>query len=67
MDLCLSCKACKSECPSSVDVAKLKAEFLQHYYDSHGIPLRTKLIAYITEINKIASVWPWFYNTCDEQ
>ncbi|OFX89026.1 MAG: FAD-binding protein [Bacteroidetes bacterium GWF2_33_16] len=62
MDLCLSCKACKSECPSSVDVAKLKAEFLQHYYDSHGIPLRTKLIAYITEINKIASVWPWFYN-----
>lgn len=62
MDLCLSCKACKSECPSSVDIAKLKAEFLQHYYDSHGVPLRTKLIAYITEINKIASIWPWFYN-----
>jgi FAD/FMN-containing dehydrogenase/Fe-S oxidoreductase len=62
MDLCLSCKACKSECPSSVDAAKLKAEFLQHYYDSHGIPLRTRLIAYITEINKIASVWPWIYN-----
>src|SRR5450432_1484000 len=34
MDLCLSCKACKSECPSNVDVAKLKAEFLQHYYDT---------------------------------
>ncbi|MGE0088769.1 MAG: FAD-binding and (Fe-S)-binding domain-containing protein [Bacteroidales bacterium] len=62
MDMCLSCKACKSECPSSVDVAKLKAEFLQHYYDSHGIPIRTRLIAYITEINKIASIWPWFYN-----
>ncbi len=53
MDLCLSCKACKSECPSSVDVAKLKAEFLQHYYDANGIPLRTRLIAYITKINKL--------------
>ena len=40
MDLCLSCKACKSECPSNVDIAKLKAEFLQHYYDANGIPLR---------------------------
>jgi len=62
MDLCLSCKACKSECPSSVDVAKLKAEFLQHYYDEHGIPLRSRLIAYITEINKLASIAPSFYN-----
>lgn len=62
MDLCLSCKACKSECPSSVDVAKLKAEFLQHYYDAHGIPLRSRLIAYITEINKLASILPGFYN-----
>jgi FAD/FMN-containing dehydrogenase/Fe-S oxidoreductase len=62
MDLCLSCKACKSECPSSVDVAKLKAEFLQHYYDAHGIPLRSRLIAYITEINKLASIVPSLYN-----
>ncbi len=62
MDLCLSCKACKSECPSSVDVAKLKAEFLQHYYDAHGVPFRSKLIAYITEINKLASIWPGLYN-----
>jgi len=51
MDLCLSCKACKSECPSGVDVAKLKAEFLQHYYDAHGIKLRTRLIAYITKVS----------------
>ncbi|MFC2104614.1 FAD-binding and (Fe-S)-binding domain-containing protein [Bacteroidota bacterium] len=63
MDLCLSCKACKSECPSSVDVAKLKAEFLQHYYDAHGVPLRSRLIAYITEINKLASIWSWVYNS----
>ncbi|MFA3781817.1 FAD-binding and (Fe-S)-binding domain-containing protein [Melioribacteraceae bacterium 4301-Me] len=55
MDLCLSCKACKSECPSSVDMAKLKSEFLQHYYDANGIPLRTKLIAYLPKINSFAS------------
>ncbi len=62
MDLCLSCKACKSECPSGVDVAKLKAEFLQHYYDSHGIPLRTRLIANITKVNKLGSVLPSVFN-----
>jgi len=55
-DLCLSCKACKSECPSSVDVAKLKAEFLQHYYDANGIPLRTRAIAYISRINAIGAL-----------
>ncbi len=55
-DLCLSCKACKSECPSSVDIAKLKAEFLQHYYDANGIPLRTRAIAYISRINALGSM-----------
>lgn len=58
MDLCLSCKACKSECPSSVDVAKLKAEFLQQYYDVHGIPLRSRLVAYISRINALGSIVP---------
>ncbi len=62
MDLCLSCKACKSECPSSVDVAKLKAEFLQHYYDANGAPLRSKMIANIMHINKLGSIWPAFTN-----
>lgn len=62
MDLCLSCKACKSECPSSVDVAKLKAEFLQHYYDSNGIPLRTWFIANITTFNRLGSIFPGLYN-----
>ncbi len=47
LDLCLSCKACKSECPSSVDMAKLKAEFLQHWYDDHALSPRTRLIAYL--------------------
>jgi FAD/FMN-containing dehydrogenase/Fe-S oxidoreductase len=62
LDLCLSCKACKSECPSNVDMAKLKAEFLQHYYLSHGVPLRTMLIANITSINKLGSVTPAVFN-----
>jgi FAD/FMN-containing dehydrogenase/Fe-S oxidoreductase len=54
LDLCISCKACKSECPSNVDMAKLKAEFLQHYYDIHGIPLRSRLVAYLPRLNKLA-------------
>lgn len=62
LDYCLSCKGCKSECPSSVDITKLKAEFLQHYYESHGIPLRTLLIAYIAKINRLGSIVPGIYN-----
>jgi len=62
MDLCLSCKACKSECPSSVDIAKLKAEFLQHYYDSHGVPLRSRLVAGFADGARLASVFPGIYN-----
>jgi len=62
MDLCLSCKGCKSECPSNVDVAKLKAEFLQHYYDANGVPLRSKLIANFTRSAKLGSMAPGIYN-----
>jgi Fe-S oxidoreductase len=62
MDLCLSCKGCKSECPSNVDMTKLKAEFLQHYYDANGIPLRSRLIANISKINKIGSLFPSLTN-----
>lgn len=62
LDLCLSCKGCKAECPSGVDIAKMKGEFLQHWYDKHGIPLRTLLIAYISKINKIGSLAPAVFN-----
>ncbi len=62
MDLCLSCKGCKSECPSNVDMAKLKGDFLQHYYDANGVPFRTKLIANFTKLNKLASTVPGLYN-----
>ena len=57
MDLCLSCKGCKSECPSNVDVAKLKAEFLQHYYDANGVPFRSRLIANFTASARLGSRW----------
>jgi len=62
MDLCLSCKGCKSECPSNVDVAKLKAEFLQQYYDANGIPFRSKLIANFSRSAKLGSIFPAMYN-----
>ncbi len=62
LDLCLSCKGCKSECPSSVDVGKMKAEFLQKTYDTKGIPFRSKLIGTFTKQMRLASIAPWAYN-----
>lgn len=62
MDLCLSCKGCKSECPSNVDITKYKAEFLQRYYHKHGIKLRTRLIAYITKVNSLGAIAPAVFN-----
>jgi FAD/FMN-containing dehydrogenase/Fe-S oxidoreductase len=62
LDLCLSCKGCKTECPSGVDVGKMKAEFTQHYYDTHGAPLRSKLIAGFDSLMKLASIAPRAYN-----
>ncbi|AFK02768.1 FAD linked oxidase domain protein [Emticicia oligotrophica DSM 17448] len=62
MDLCLACKGCKSECPSNVDVAKLKMEFLQHYQEQNGVPLRSWLIGNYSKMSNLASYVPWAYN-----
>ncbi|MBF8150678.1 FAD-binding protein [Winogradskyella sp. F6397] len=61
-DLCLSCKACASECPSSVDVASLKAEFQYQYQKENGVSFRTKLFAYNNRINGVASRTPALIN-----
>ena len=55
MDLCLQCKSCQTECPSSVNMAKLKSEFLSHYHAEHGTPLRDRVVSNIHLINRIGS------------
>ncbi|CAA9574156.1 MAG: Fe-S protein, homolog of lactate dehydrogenase SO1521 [uncultured Thermomicrobiales bacterium] len=55
LDLCLSCKACKTECPSSVDMAKLKVEFLAHYQAKHGTPLRSRVFGHIHTISRLTA------------
>lgn len=55
MALCISCKACKAECPSAVDMAKIKTEFLAQYYDVHGTPLRARFFANGRGLNRLGS------------
>ncbi len=55
MDLCLECKACKAECPSNVDMAKLKYEFLDHYHRANGLPLRNRIFGAIETLNRVGS------------
>lgn len=62
LDLCLECKGCKAECPSNVDMAKLKYEFLAHYNEANGTPLRSKMFAHIHAASKVASLWPSLAN-----
>src|SRR6266403_5659529 len=62
MDLCLSCKGCKSECPSNVDVARLKAEWLQQRYDARGVPMRARLIGGFSQAMALASIAPGVFN-----
>ena len=62
LELCLSCKACKTECPASVDMAAYKAEFMANYYASHRRPLPARFFARIHEIARLASTAPGLAN-----
>ncbi|SEG48138.1 FAD-binding and (Fe-S)-binding domain-containing protein [Flavobacterium urumqiense] len=57
-ELCVSCKACASECPSNVDVAALKSEFLYQYQKANGFSLRNKIFAYNSKLNQLGSIAP---------
>ncbi len=54
-DLCLECKACKSECPTNVDMARLKAEFLHQYYAKHGLPWRNRVFGHVARLSRWGS------------
>ena len=62
LDSCLACKGCKNECPSNVDMTRLRAEALQHYYDRHGIPFRSFMVARMAQIEQLGFIIRPLYN-----
>ncbi len=62
MDLCLECKGCKAECPANVDMAKLKYEFLHHYHQANGLPLRSRLFGRIARLDALGARMPGLVN-----
>jgi len=62
MDLCLECKGCKAECPSNVDMAKLKYEFLHHYYKANGLPLRNRMFGRVAKLSALGARTPRLTN-----
>ena len=65
MDLCVGCKGCKRECPTGVDMARMKIEFLAHYKARHGHTLKDRLIAHLPDYAPAASRVPWLLNLRD--
>lgn len=62
LDLCLSCKGCKNECPSNVDMALMKAEFTYQYNQINGTPFRSKLFGNVAKLNRLGSIFPAMTN-----
>ncbi|RMD79913.1 MAG: FAD-binding oxidoreductase, partial [Lentisphaerae bacterium] len=62
LELCVQCKACQTDCPSQVDIARMKSEFLYHYQQVHGVPLRNRIFANIDTLNRLGSLTPRLSN-----
>ena len=62
LDLCLSCKACKTECPSNVDISRLKAEYTAQRFKLHGKPIAARAFGHIRQMNRVGSIAPKFSN-----
>jgi FAD/FMN-containing dehydrogenase/Fe-S oxidoreductase len=62
MELCISCKGCKSECPANVDMTRLKAEWQQHYHDARGTPWRSRLVANFSRLAALGTLAPALHN-----
>ncbi|MEI8365238.1 MAG: FAD-linked oxidase C-terminal domain-containing protein [Parachlamydiaceae bacterium] len=63
MDLCIECKGCQRECPSQVDMAKMKSELLYKYQEKHGYSLRNRIFGHIHHLDKLASPFALMFNT----
>ena len=62
LSTCLACKGCRKECPSGVDMTRLRAEVLQQLYDLEGTPMRTWLVAHNADIQRLGIMFPHLYN-----
>jgi len=65
MALCVGCKGCKRDCPTGVDMARMKVEFLAHYKARHGFTLKDRLVGQLPGYARWASAWPWLANLRD--